>query len=170
MAGFAHPRCWRSCNLGRLVNMRTFIPHLGKFMNRRHCSYATLVVCMLAVVGCGPSGPKLYQIKGTVTREGRPVKYLYITFSPDDDGTKAVSVGASDKDGRFEMMIASTPGVYPGPHKIFCHDPLIDLGSKTSTEPDYLACIKEYSPANSPLTINVEKNISNYELKLDPIK
>ena len=145
-------------------------PYLGKYMNRRLCSCAMLAVCLLAVVGCGSSGPKLYQIKGTVTREGKPVKYLYITFSPDDDGTKAVSVGASDKEGRFEMMIASTPGVYPGQHKIFCHDPLIDLGSKTSTEPDYLACIKEYSPTKSPLTINVEKDIYNYELKLDPIK
>jgi hypothetical protein len=129
-----------------------------------------LVVGLLAISGCGSSGPKLYKIKGTVTREGKPVKFLYITFSPDDGGTKAVSVGASDDQGRFEMMIASTPGVYPGPHKIFCHDPLLDLGSKTSTEPDYLACIKEYSPEKSPLTINVDKNISNYELKLDPIK
>ena len=139
-------------------------------MNRRLGSHGMLVLCMLAIVGCGTSGPKLYQIKGTVTREGKPVKYLYITFIPDDDGTKAVSVGASDKEGHFEMKIASTPGVFPGPHKIFCHDPLLDMGSKTSTEPDYLACIKEYAPGKSPLTINVEKNNYNYELKMDPIK
>ena len=139
-------------------------------MTRRLCCRGMLAVCMLAIVGCGPSGPKLYQIKGTVTREGKPVKYLYITFSPDDEGTKAVSVGASDEKGHFEMKIASTPGVYPGPHKIFCHDPLLDMGSKTSTEPDYLACIKEYAPGKSPLTINVDKNLSNYELKMDPIK
>ncbi len=136
----------------------------------RNCCCRILAIGLLALVGCGPSGPKLYQIKGTVTREGRPVKYLYITFQPDDGGSKAVSVGASDKDGNFEMKIASTPGVYPGQHKIYCHDPLLDLGAKTSTEPDYLACIKEYSPDKSPLTINVEKNIYNYELKLDPIK
>jgi hypothetical protein len=129
-----------------------------------------LVLCILTIVGCGPSGPKLYQVKGTVTREGRPVKLLYITFIPDDDGTRAVSVGASDANGHFEMKIASTPGVFPGPHKIFCHDPLLDMGAKTSTEPDYLACIKEYAPGKSPLTINVEKNLTNYELKMDPIK
>ncbi len=119
------------------------------------------------IVGCGPSGPKLYKFKGRVTHNGKPVKYLYITFTPDDEGTKASAVGSSDKDGYFEMMIASTPGVFPGMHKISCHDPLIDLGSKTSTEPEYLACIQKYSPTKSTLTINIEKNVSDYELKLD---
>jgi hypothetical protein len=109
----------------------------------------------------------LYKFKGKVTHNGKPVKYLFITFTPDDENTKASAVGASDKDGNFEMMIASTSGVFPGMHKVSCHDPLIELGSKTSTEPEYLACIEKYSSKNSTLTIDVTKNVSNYELKLD---
>ena len=136
-------------------------------MKRRSIVYCLLLSCVLATVGCGPSGPKLYKFKGRVTHNGKPVKYLYITFTPDDMNTKTSAVGASDKEGYFELMIASTPGVFPGPHKISCHDPLLDLGSKTSTEPEYLACIQKYSPSKSTLVMNIEKNVSDYELKLD---
>ncbi len=136
-------------------------------MNLKAFVCCVCLMCLATVAGCGPSGPKLYKFKGKVTHNGKPVKYLYITFTPDDENTKASAVGAADKEGNFELMIASTPGVFPGLHKISCHDPLIELGSKTSTEPEYLACIQKYSQKNSTLTIDIDKNHSNYELKLD---
>lgn len=127
------------------------------------------LVCigLLPAMGCGESGPKLYRIKGTVTHNGKPVKLLLLTFTPDDEMTKAPAMGATDDNGRFEMKIGSTPGVFPGKHTISCHDPLIDMGSKTSTEPDYLAVIAKYAPGKSTMIINVEENNDNLELKMD---
>ncbi len=117
--------------------------------------------------GCGSGGPKLYSIKGQVTHNGKPVKYLMLSFIPDDENTKATSTGSTDEEGRFEMMIGSTPGVFPGPHTITASDPLIVVGSKSSTEPEYLAVIAKYAPGKSPLKMNIEKSDSNLQLKLD---
>lgn len=136
-------------------------------MNRRFWMVGVALVACFAMVGCGPSGPKLYQIKGKVTHNGKPVKYVYISFIPDDENTKAISNAATDENGNFEMKIGDTPGVFPGPHTITAHDPLIAVGSKTSTEPDYLAVCAKYAPGKSPLKFTVEKSDSNMELKLD---
>jgi hypothetical protein len=95
------------------------------------------------------------------------VAYLYITFAPDDLQTKAMSTGATDKNGHFEMKIGSTPGVYPGQHTITAHDPLVDMGSKSSTEPDYLEVCKKYAPGKSPMKITIDKSNSNMELNFD---
>lgn len=126
----------------------------------------TLFTCLL-FVGCGPSGPKLYTISGVAQRNGKPVKYLYITFTPDDLNTKATSTAATDENGKFEMKIGSTPGVYPGEHTITAHDPLVDMGSKTSTEPDYLEVCKKYAPGKSKMKMTIDKSDSNLVLNFD---
>jgi hypothetical protein len=128
---------------------------------------ALLIAVSLFPAGCGGSGPKLYKVKGVATHNGKPVKYLYITFTPDDLQTKALSTGACDEEGRFEMKIGSIAGVYPGKVTVSAHDPLIDMGSKTSEEPDYLAVIKKYAPGKSPMTMEIDKNMPNLELKFD---
>jgi hypothetical protein len=123
-----------------------------------------LCVCL---VGCGPSGPKLYKISGVAMRNGKPIKYLYISFVPDDLNTKAVSTAATDPDGKFEMRIGSTPGVYPGEHIVTAHDPLVDMGSKTSTEPDYLEACKKYAPGKSPMRMTIDKDNLKLVLNFD---
>ncbi len=119
------------------------------------------------MTGCGESGPKLYKIKGKLTYNGKPVPYVLLTFTPDDEKTKAPATSGTDKDGRFEMKIGSEPGVFPGMHKITCMDPQSIMGGKSSTEPDYIAVITKYAPGKSSMTINIEKNESNLELDLN---
>jgi len=136
-------------------------------MNQKNWLCGLLCVLSVVAVGCGPSGPQLYQVKGRVTHNGKPVKYIYLTFIPDDETTKAISTSSSDENGNFEMKIGSTPGVYPGEVTIAAHDPLIAIGSKTSTEPDYLEVCKKYAPGKSALKMKIEKNETNLELKLD---
>jgi hypothetical protein len=125
--------------------------------------------CFAAMLfaGCSPSGPKLYKIKGQVTHQGKPVKYVYISFVPDDPNTMATATGSADENGYFELMIGSTPGVYPGGHTVTAQDPLIAVGATTSKEPDFLAVIAKYGPGKSTMKFNVEKNESNLELKMD---
>ncbi|MFO0921756.1 MAG: carboxypeptidase-like regulatory domain-containing protein [Pirellulales bacterium] len=127
-----------------------------------------LALCMIAVTGCGDNGPKLYRIKGTVTHKGKPVPNLMIIFKPLDEMTKAQATGFTDANGKFELKVAyDNPGVFPGEHTVIAHDPLIDVGSKTSTEPDYLAVIAKFGPGRSPMKYDVTKNESNLALNLD---
>lgn len=130
-------------------------------------TYFLSVISLVFLVGCGDSGPKLYKIKGTLTYKGKPVPYVLLTFTPDDEKTKAPATSGTDKNGKFEMKIGSEPGVFPGPHKVTCMDPQSIMGGKSSTDPDYIAVTTKYAPGKSILTFNVEKNESSLELKLD---
>lgn len=131
--------------------------------------FLTSILCVgtLLFCGCGDSGPKLYTVKGVAKRNGKPVAFLYISFLPDNEQTKAASTGASDENGRFEMRIGGTPGVYPGEVTVTAHDPLIEMGSKSSTDPDYLEVIKKYAPGKSTMKLTIDKNMSDLQLNLD---
>ncbi len=127
-----------------------------------------LSAMVIASVGCGQPGPKLYTIKGTVKHKGKPVEGLLIQFTPTDQGTKAEAMGGTDKNGRFEMKIGDLYGVYPGEHTVTASDPLVSMGvGKTSTAPEYLAVIQKYSVGKSPIKMDIKKNESNLELNLD---
>jgi hypothetical protein len=138
-------------------------------LGRSYQSFLSVILCfgLLAFCGCGDSGPKLYKVKGVAKRNGKPVAYLYISFIPDNEQTKAASTGATDKDGRFEMHIGGTPGVYPGEVTITAHDPLIEMGSKSSTDPDYLEVIKKYAPGKSTMKLQIDKSQSDLQLNFD---
>lgn len=136
-------------------------------MSSRIVCFTTVCLAAILLMGCGPSGPKLHKIKGQVTHHGKPVKYVYISFVPDDPNTMATATGSADENGFFELMIGSTPGVYPGGHTVTAQDPLIAVGATTSKEPDFLAVTSKYGPGKSTMKFNVEKNEYNLELKLD---
>jgi hypothetical protein len=128
---------------------------------------ALAIVVIILFGGCGKSGPELYRIRGVVTHQGKPVPKLYLVFRPDDLTKYAEAVAVSDANGRFEMMIGSTVGVFPGPHTVIAEDPLAVQGAKTSDDPAYSAVCKKYSADASPLKLTIDKNESNLELKLD---
>jgi hypothetical protein len=138
-------------------------------MNKKQLTLIILVMVFglfSTIMGCGPSGPKLYSIKGTATRNGKPLEKLYISFVPDDQNTKASATGVTDANGKFELEIGSTKGVYPGMHTVLVADPLAAVGGKSSDNPEYTAATKKFG-MNSPLKLDIQKNESNLELKLD---
>ena len=49
---------------------------------RRPGLLATLMLAVLAAAGCGPSGPKRYEISGTITLKGSPIEEGVIFFEP----------------------------------------------------------------------------------------
>lgn len=53
--------------------------------------FACWVSFALLTLGCGPSGPKTYQVGGTVTFDGEPIPEGYITFSPEPRGETPVA-------------------------------------------------------------------------------
>jgi len=75
------------------------------------------LVLALASAGCGPSGPKLVALSGTVTFKGEPVPAGYITFTPPSGGGIVRSVPI--KNGRYDTAEAvGEKGVHPGPNAI----------------------------------------------------
>ena len=117
--------------------------------------------------GCNQSNPELCIIQGKVTHNGKPMSKLYLVFRPADLMKAAESCALTDENGKFEMMIGSTPGVFRGENTITADDPLRADGRKVSTEPDYLEVINKYSPANSTYKMIVQKNVYDLEIKLD---
>lgn len=62
------------------------------------CAVCLLLVSLAA--GCGPAGPKLLSVSGTVTFNGAPVNEGYISFEPLDG--KSASGGGPIVAGKFQ--------------------------------------------------------------------
>ena len=50
----------------------------------RRVYFAILATLVLALTGCGSSGPKKFDVTGTVKYDGKDVEDGFITFTPDD--------------------------------------------------------------------------------------
>lgn len=128
-------------------------------------------IFFLTLPGCGSSNSKICQISGTLTYKGQPIPQVYLRFEPDDLTTKATSMAVTKADGRFEMFIGSTPGVYRGKVKVFCDDPQAAMGGKSQIpaeiEPAYRELCSKYGNGKSTYEITIDKSNSNLALKLD---
>ena len=136
-------------------------------MYRRSINLALISLAFATVLGCGDSGPKLYSLKGVVTHNGKPVANLYLTFLPTDPAAQAPASSSTDASGRFELKVGAKGGVYPGKYIVTCSDPAAMMGGKSSDDPDYAVVVKKYAQGKSTYTMEVDKNNSNLELKLD---
>jgi hypothetical protein len=73
-------------------------------MNSRHwLSFVQIgfLLGALLLTGCGPQGPKVYPVKGTVTYNSQPLPEGDIVFSPTSPGE--VEDYGKIKDGKFEF-------------------------------------------------------------------
>lgn len=68
---------------------------------------------LLAVAGCGNSGPARYHVKGSVDFAGSPVPYGTITFEP-DAGNSGPQGFAEIEDGEYDTSKNKGLGVIPG--------------------------------------------------------
>ena len=89
----------------------------------------------LSLAGCGDPTPPSAESAARLTYKGQPIPQVYLRFEPDDLTTKATSMAVTDANGKFEMAIGSTPGVFRGKVKVFCDDPLAAMGAKTARSP-----------------------------------
>jgi hypothetical protein len=125
------------------------------------------VVAIALITGCGQSNPELCIVEGKVTHNGRPVPKLYLVFRPANLMKAAESCALTDENGRFEMMIGSTPGVFRGPNTVTADDPHAADGRTVSDDPEYLEVITKYSPEKSTYKVDVRKNMYSLEIKFD---
>lgn len=79
---------------------------------------ALFTLAVLAIVGCGPAGPEMGDVTGTVTFKGKPLPTGTITFIPETDGLPN-AFAEIQEDGTY---VAKTPefgdGVPIGKHRV----------------------------------------------------
>ena len=66
------------------------------------CFALLALVSGTAILGCGPSGPELTEVTGTVTLDGKPVPKAVISFLPSGE-TGSPSYGRTDLQGKYEL-------------------------------------------------------------------
>ncbi len=88
---------------------------------------------MLFVFGCGgSSGPALHPVSGKVTKGGKPLANVSVTFSPAGGGIS--SGGRTDADGRFALLCQNgKAGAIEGKHKVVLQ--VVDVTSGASSDP-----------------------------------
>jgi predicted small lipoprotein YifL len=76
-----------------------------------------LILVLVALAGCGKSGPQVAPVQGRVTLDGRPLAFAEVAFQP--DGGKRASMGRTDEEGRYELAYKrGQPGAIVGPHTV----------------------------------------------------
>jgi hypothetical protein len=75
-------------------------------------------VFMTAAAGCGPGGPELADVEGTVTLDGQPVPNAIIRFSPRGHmGT--TSAATTDEQGHYTLIFnRDREGAMPGSYNV----------------------------------------------------
>lgn len=71
---------------------------------------------LLVVVGCGPAGPTIAPVSGTVTKAGKPISGASITFYP---SAGRPSYGTSTASGTYTLQYeGTTEGAVVGEHSV----------------------------------------------------
>ncbi len=79
--------------------------------------FATLIIALCLLCGCGESGPELARVKGVVLLDGVPVPKAVVIFTPISGGRP--SSGGTDDKGEFELFFSGdTKGVLPGEQNV----------------------------------------------------
>jgi len=136
-------------------------------------SLCTIGLCglLLVSVGCQSGDDRLCEIEGTLRYQGKPIPRVQVSFQPDDLSTKSTSLGMTDDNGHFVMMIGSTAGVFKGKVKVFCDDPVAAVGAKMEVPPDieadYRALVRKYGFGKSTHELTIEKTDKNLDLNLE---
>ena len=63
-----------------------------------------IVVLGLSPAGCGPDGPELAPVAGTVTLDGNPLAGARIEFQPQEGENASPSYGMTDQAGRYKLI------------------------------------------------------------------
>jgi hypothetical protein len=137
----------------------------------RICGCLALFCLIALALGCKAGDQRLCEIEGTLRFKGKPIPNVQISFEPDDLSTKSTSMAITDANGRFVMMIGSTPGVFKGKNKVICDDPMAAMGSKTAVpaevESEFRALCTKYGYGKSKHEVTVETTDKNFQLNLE---
>lgn len=102
-------------------------------LKNQHVLTHGLILCGFALIafGCGPGGPPVYPVSGTVTIAGKPAGSVQVSLMP-IAGSQQVAAGVTDAAGNYRLTWGSTPrlGAEAGRYKVV----LNQLSSETEAE------------------------------------
>src|SRR5579871_1652202 len=85
-------------------------------MTRFRAARVAAALALALLAGCGDDGPKVVKVTGQVTRGGKPVPNLALSFTP---AVGRPSWGVTDADGRYNLKYTNTrDGAEVGTHKV----------------------------------------------------
>lgn len=133
------------------------------------CTFAALLCVVTLCIGCGPGGPEIASVEGTVTMDGKPLENASVVFTP-PNGRPA---GArTDAEGHYVLNFSGgRQGAIPGENRVqisTLRDPFPDgKGGVVPAQPETVPI--RYNQ-ESELTFNVvdgQKNVADFELTSD---
>lgn len=140
------------------------LPRFG-YILRWTCLFA------LAISGCGPKGPQLVKVEGTVLIGAKPLHTGYVIFHPDlSKGNKSQEQprGVISSDGRYKLITYAKEGAPPGWYRVAVtaaheNDPKDPYFTKWLIPERYI----DYKSSKLALEV-VEKTAPGaYDIKLD---
>lgn len=144
-----------------------------EFVKRhRRLTSATLLASLIAISGCGDSGPEppaeMGQVSGTMTIGGRAVEGVTVIFTPVEGGGD--SRGQTDKDGNYELEYGGggAKGAVIGKHRVAFEHYSEDLDAQGEPLPGGESLLPEkYFPGQSDITREVAAGEQIYNFELD---
>lgn len=132
-----------------------------------------IVMVAISASGCGPRGPEIVPIEGTVTHNGQPVPNLRIYFMP---AGGRPSWAISDANGYFALDYdPEHRGAKVGMHQVWVVDESSNIDPtaamsgvpRPKRSPMVAEIVEKYGQGKSTLEVEVKKPDRNFQLKLD---
>ena len=129
-----------------------------------------LLLTLVMLPGCGPSGPERFHVGGSVTFDGQPVKQGLINFRP-IEGTKAPLIGGIVTEGQYE--IPADKGPLAGTYKVqievhkFTGRKMPDMAGRLVVDEFIDIAPKKYSGETSELRVEIHAGSTEHDFKLE---
>ena len=144
---------------------------------------ASLLIAIAATSsGCGkPKPPPIVEVKGRITINDAPLSSARIRFMPTFPGfgAEVIAEGVSDADGRYSLTCSGGSGACIGTHRVVVEEGPLPPGTSGESGEAQMKMTKylqglanrpipsQYgSIAQTPLTVDVKADETNYDLKL----
>ena len=136
------------------------------------------VLFLTGAIGCGPTGPSVYPVAGTVTIEGQPAQAVQVVLTP-VAGDQQVAAGVTDASGRYQLTWGSTArsGAEAGRYKVMLNQLSTETeeelmarysgGGRKAPEKPKASIPKEYSSADtSPKEVEVTAGTNTIDIEI----
>lgn len=136
---------------------------------------ANLVALLLAssLVGCGPRGEELFEVRGQVELGGAPLTTGVVSLRADrDNKTPHHPTGLIDSQGHYQVFTSGQPGAPPGWYRvvIFATEATANTKQAHPGLPKSLIPRRYNDAGSTPLSIEVKRDATAgaFDLKLTP--
>jgi hypothetical protein len=136
-------------------------------MGLRNVASLMVLVTVLAMAGCGSSGPEIAYVEGRITMDGKPLADATVVFVPENGRPSGAT---TDQDGNYVLNFAQgRKGALPGSSTVRIMT-MRDAGQDENgqTVPGRKETVPSQYNVESTLTFDVEpnqKNVANFELQ-----